>query len=95
MPPKGSLPHASICSSEWTALTGRPPGQALMPDSPSAAVECMERALGLALNCVLRQRVLSACSRQGTDAAKEASVQPSSGSLRGPELVARCVASWV
>lgn len=95
MPPKGSLPHPSICYSEWTALTGRPPGQELVPDSPSAAVEWMQRALVLVLNCVLRQRILSAYSRQGTDAAKEASVQPSPGSLRGPELVARCVASWV
>lgn len=82
MPPQGSLPHPSICSSEWTSLTGRPPGQELVPDSPSAAVEWMQRALVLVLNCVLRQRVLSACSRQGTGAAKEASVQPSLGSER-------------
>lgn len=66
-----------------------------MPDSPSAAVEWMQRALVLVLNCVLRQRMLSACSGQGTDVAKEASVQPSPGSLRGPELVASCVASWI
>lgn len=82
MPPQGSLPHPSICSSEWTSLTGRPPGQELVPDSPSAAVEWMQRALVLVLNCVLRQRVLSTCSRQGTGAAKEASVQLSLGSER-------------
>lgn len=45
-------------------------------------MEWMQRALVLVLNCVLRQRVLSACSGQGTDAAKEASVQPSLGSER-------------
>ena len=78
---------------------GSPHWEASWPDtgadSPSAAVEWMQRVLVLALNHVLGQPMLSAHSGQGTDTAQEAGVQPPPGSLRAPELVASCVASWV
>lgn len=73
----------------------RPVGHKPVPDSPSAAVQWMQRALVLALNHVLGQLMSSAHSRQGTHSAKEAGAQPPPGLLRGPELVARCMTNWV